>query len=459
MLPGKLEHWPIDRLRPYERNPRTHSPEQIAKIAASLLEFGWTNPILVDSDAGIIAGHGRLLAARELGMTTVPVIELTHLSEAQKRAYVIADNRLALDAGWDEDLLTEELKALEGLDFNLALTGFDLDELNALLEDETTEEVPAPEPPEDPVSRPGDLWLLGDHRLLCGDSSDPAAVDRLLAGAEIHLVNTDPPYNVKVEPRSNNAIAAGLSSYPAAKSAVKASDARGMHHQGFDLARHKTKSKATGRMRPKDRPLANDFVSDEAFSEMLLAWFGNLARVLLPGRSFYIWGGYANCANYPPALKATGLYFSQAIIWVKEHPVLTRKDFMGNHEWAFYGWREGAGHKFFGPTNAVDVWAVKKVNPQSMVHLTEKPVELAVRAIQYSSKPGDHVLDLFGGSGSTLIGAEQTGRRCFLMELDPAYCDVIIERWQTATNQKAVLEADGTSFEKVAANRRTARDE
>jgi len=460
MLPGKLEHWPIDRLRPYERNPRTHSPEQIAKIAASLLEFGWTNPILVDGDAGIIAGHGRLLAARELGMTTVPVIELTHLSEAQKRAYVIADNRLALDAGWDEDLLAEELKALEGLDYNLALTGFDFDELNALLEDETTEEVPAPEPPEDPVSRPGDLWLLGNHRLLCGDSSDDSTVDRLLAGAEIHLVNTDPPYNVKVEPRSNNAIAAGLSSFEATKRTAKPGKGEGLsHHQGFDLARRKSSPRSTGRMRPKDRPLANDFVSDEAFSEMLLAWFGNLARVLLPGRSFYIWGGYANCSNYPPALKATGLYFSQAIIWVKEHPVLTRKDFMGNHEWAFYGWREGAGHKFFGPTNAVDVWAVKKVNPQSMVHLTEKPVELAVRAIQYSSKPGENVLDLFGGSGSTLIGAEQTGRRCFVMELDPAYCDVIIERWQTATNQKAVLEADGIPFEEVAANRRTARDE
>ena len=197
VLPGKLEHWPIDRLRPYERNPRTHSPEQIAKIAASLLEFGWTNPILVDGDAGIIAGHGRLLAARELGMKTVPVIELTHLSEAQKRAYVIADNRLALDAGWNEDLLTE------GLDFNLALTGFDLDELNALLEDETTEEVPAPEPPEDPVSRPGDLWVLGEHRLLCGDSSDPAAVDRLLAGADIQrtdrvLVAPEPVRDVEL---------------------------------------------------------------------------------------------------------------------------------------------------------------------------------------------------------------------------------------------------------------------
>jgi len=447
-LPGKLVHWPIDRLRPYERNPRTHSAEQITKIAASLLEFGWTNPILVDGEAGIIAGHGRLLAARELGMNTVPVIELTHLTEAQKRAYIIADNRLALDAGWDEDLLAEELKALEGLDFNLELTGFDLDELHDLLEDETTEEVPAPEPPEDPVTRPGDLWILGNHRLLCGDSSDHAAVDRLLDGDKVHLVNTDPPYNVKVEPRSNNAIAAGLSSFSGLK-----------HHQRFDLERHKVKATGKGKMRPKDRPLANDFVSDEAFDEMLLAWFGNIARVLFSGRSFYIWGGYANCGNYPPVLKATGLYFSQAIIWVKEHPVLTRKDFMGNHEWCFYGWREGAGHKFYGPSNAVDVWAVKKVNPQSMVHLTEKPVELAVRAIQYSSKPKETVLDLFGGSGSTLIAAEQTGRRCFVMELDPAYCDVIIERWQTATGEKAVLEADGTTFEEVAANRGTVRDE
>mgnify|MGYP002632912652 CR=1 FL=1 len=254
ILPGKLAHWNIDRLRPYERNPRTHSPEQITKIAASLLEFGWTNPILVDGEAGIIAGHGRLLAARELGMTTVPVIELTHLTEAQKRAYVIADNRLALDAGWDEDLLAEELKALEDLDFNLELTGFELDELHDLLDDETVEDAPAPEPPDEPTSRLGDLWVLGNHRLLCGDSCDPASVDRLLGGQKIHLVNTDPPYNVKVEPRSNNAIAAGLSSFPpSTKSAVEASDAKGMHHQGFDLARHKTKSKPTGKMRPKDR--------------------------------------------------------------------------------------------------------------------------------------------------------------------------------------------------------------
>ncbi|MCW7072071.1 MAG: site-specific DNA-methyltransferase [Methanophagales archaeon] len=445
-LPDKIEHWPLEKLVPYERNPRTHSAEQVAKITASLLEFGWTNPILVDGDAGIIARHGRLLAARELGMESVPVIVLPHLTEAQRRAYIIADNRLALDAGWDENLLAEELKALGEMDFNLSLTGFDVDELHGFMEDETAPEPAAPDPPEDPVSRPGDLWILGEHRLLCADSSDPAAVDRLLAGAPIHLVNTDPPYNVKVEPRSKNAIAAGLSSFPAGKSAIEASDARGVHHQGFDLARHKTKLRPTGRMRPKDRPLANDFISDEAFDELLLAWFGNMARVLIPGGGFYIWGGYANVANYPSALKATELYFSQWIIWDKQHPVLTRKDFMGAHEVCYYGWREGGAHRFFGPQNVPDIWAVKKVNPQSMVHLTEKPVELAVRAIHYSSRPGENVLDLFGGSGSTLIAAETTKRRCFMMELDPAYCDVIVERWQTMTERDAVLEDGGQRF-------------
>src|SRR5262245_42419310 len=205
---------------------------------------------------------------------------------------------------------------------------------------------------------------------MCGDSADPADVDRLMDGQPVHLINTDPPYNVRVEPRSNNAIAAGLSSFEAAPGA------------GTDK-----------KLRAKDRPLQNDFVSDEEFDRLLRAWFGNIARVLQPGRSFYIWGGYSNCGNYPRALKAAGLYFSQAIIWVKQHPVMTRKDFMGNHEWCFYGWREGAGHDFFGPNNAIDVWSVKKVTPQNMVHLTEKPVELAARAILYSSRPGENVLD------------------------------------------------------------------
>ena len=216
-------------------------------------------------------------------------------------------------------------------------------------------------------------------------------------------MNTDPPYNVKVEPRSNNAIAAGLSSfgdngtaarqhlYKTMRDPEHAPEAGGglTHHQAFDLARGKSKfQRTTKKLRPKDRPLENDFVSDEAFEKLLHAWFGNIARVLLPGRCFYIWGGYANCGNYPPVLKACELYFSQAIIWVKEHPVLTRKDFMGNHEWAFYGWRAGAGHKFYGPNNAKDVWPIKKVNPQSMVHLPRSLSSLPCSAIQYSSLPG-----------------------------------------------------------------------
>lgn len=199
----------------------------------------------------------------------------------------------------------------------------------------------------------------------------------------------------------------------------------------------KRRSRPAKKLRAKDRPLDNDFVSDDEFDRLLAAWFGNLARVLAPGRGFYIWGGYSNIGNYPAALKAAPLYFSQTIIWDKQHPVLTREDFMGAHEWAFYGWREAAAHKFYGPNNATDLWHVKKVTPQSMVHLTEKPVELAVRAIQYSSAAGENVLDLFGGSGSTLIACEQTGRKAHLIELHPPYCDVIVQRWEAFTGKKA----------------------
>jgi DNA modification methylase len=199
------------------------------------------------------------------------------------------------------------------------------------------------------------------------------------------------------------------------------------------------------KLRARDRPLVNDLVSAEEFNRLLHAWFANLARALAPGRSFYLWGGYSNLPNYPPALAANGLFFSQAIVWNKLHPVLTRKDFMGCFELAFYGWRAGGAHQFFGPNNALDLWEVKKVNPQSMVHLTEKPVELAVRALQYSSRPGENVLDLFGGSGSTLIAAEQTGRRAFVMELDPLYCDIILQRWSNFTGKKPRLEARSSS--------------
>jgi DNA modification methylase len=254
----------------------------------------------------------------------------------------------------------------------------------------------------------------------------------------------DPPYNVKVEPRSNNAIAAGLSSFTGTT-----------HHQGLDLARHPAKAKPTHeKLRPKDRPLANDFLPDAEFVALLRAWFGNASRVLIPGRAFYVWGGYGNIGNYPPALAESGLYFSQGIVWDKQHPVLTRKDFMGAFEIAFYGWKEGAAHEYFGPNNATDLWAVKKVSSHASVHLTEKPVELAARAIQYSSRPGENVLDLFGGSGSTLIAAEQTDRNAFLMELDPLYADVILDRWQRFSGKDAVLEGTGKTFNTLREDRR-----
>src|SRR5579871_5162426 len=418
----------LDDIKPYENNPR-HNEDAVGAVAASIREFGFRQPLVTDEQYVIIVGHTRYKAAKKLGMEFVPVHVAAGLSPEQARAYRIADNQTATIATWDEDRLPLELMALQEAGFDLELTGFSADELLRLMESPTeglTDPDAVPEPPDEAVTRPGDLWVLGKHRLLCADSAKPEDVDRLLAGAAIHLVNTDPPYNVKVEPRSNNAIAAGLSSFETT------------HHQKLDVERHPEKAQpTTQKLRAKDRPLANDFVSEEEFDRLLHAWFGNLARVLNPGRAFYIWGGYANVANYPPVLKAAGLYFSQAIIWDKQHPVLTRKDYMGAHEWCFYGWREGAAHQFFGPTNATDLWAVKKVNPQSMIHLTEKPTELAVRAMEYSSKPGENVLDLFGGSGSTLIAATQTGRRCFLMELDPLYCDVIVQRFETFTGTKA----------------------
>jgi DNA modification methylase len=444
----QIERWSLDRLVPFARNPRTHTEEQVAQIAASIVEFGWTNPVLVGADGVIIAGHARIMAARKLGLSEVPVIVLDHLSEAQRRALVIADNQLALaGTGWDEELLRGLLVDLRQDEFNLDVLGFSDEEIAAWLtqdpeapQEGLAEEDAVPEPLEEPVTRHGDLWVLGNHRLLCGDSASSEDVKRLVEGAPIDLVNTDPPYNVRVEPRSNNAIAAGLSSFAGLQ-----------HHQSFDVHRGASKAKATTKkMRPKDRALANDFMKDGDYDVLLRKWFGNLAEALKPGGSFYIWGGYANCANYPPALAECGLYFSQAIIWVKEHPVLTRKDFMGNHEWSFYGWREGAAH-WFNPeiTNATDVWSVKKVSPNAMVHLTEKPVELAARALTYSSKAGQTVLDLFGGSGSTLIACEKLGRRARLMEIDPPYCDVICRRFMEFSGKPAKLEATGQTFDEV----------
>ncbi|MDA7504045.1 DNA modification methylase [bacterium] len=435
-----IENRKLTEITPYDNNPRINAGA-VESVANSIREYGFRQPIVVDEQGVIVVGHTRFKAAQQLGLTTVPVHVANGLSEAQVKAYRIADNQTGSIAEWDFDLLPLELTALSELDFDLDLLGFSAEELTGLLTDKTvdgnTDVDDVPEPPDAATTQPGDIYQLGQHRLMCGDSANPDHLDQLLAGNKIHLVNMDPPYNVKVEPRSNNAIAAGLSSFEGTK-----------HHQKLDVERHPGKSKPTQKkLRAKDRPLANDFVTDEEFDVLLDGWFGNAARVLVSGGGFYIWGGYANCANYPPFLKKHGLYFSQALIWDKQHPVLTRKDFMGAHEWCFYGWKEGAAHQYYGPHNATDLWHVKKVNPQSMVHLTEKPVELAVRAIEFSSKKGQNVLDLFGGSGSTLMGCEQAGRKAYLMELDPLYCDVIVQRWEQFTGKKA----ERLSAEEVAA--------
>lgn len=442
---------PIDAIKPYERNPRINDAA-VQAVANSIKSYGFRQPIVVDKDHTVVVGHTRLKAAVALGMTKVPVHVATELTDEQCRAYRLADNRTNQIAEWDLDILPLELAELQDLGVDLTLLGFQDDEITRLLNAGSNvgecDPDAVPEPPDEPVTKPGDLILLGKHRLLCGDSAKTEDVDRLLDGAAVHLVNTDPPYNVKVEPRSNNAIAAGLSSFQTVTTGTgKRVDA---DQQRADVKRHPEKAKPTTRkMRAKDRPLANDFLSDEEFSRILDAWFKQISRVLLPGRAFYVWGGYSNLSNFPPALAANELYFSQAIVWDKQHPVLSRKDYMGAFEICFYGWRSGAAHQFYGPNNIPDLWSIKKVAPQAMCHLTQKPVELAARAMLYSSKPGENVLDLFGGSGSTLIAAEQQGRRAFVMELDSLYADVVVDRWQRYTGQAAVYAKTGKKFPKA----------
>jgi len=486
-----IELCDINSITPYERNPRLNDGA-VNAVAASLQEFGFRQPIVVDENHVIIAGHTRWKAAKKLGLKKVPVHIAVDLSPEQVKAYRLADNKTGELAQWDMDILPIELSELRDMGFDMDVLAFDEKELAKLLSApvQTGNADPdhIPEPPDDPITQKGDLWILGDHRLLCGDSANPDDVDYLLEGNVIDATLIDPPYNVKVESRSNNAIAAGLSSF-----------SRPTHHQQFDAARMGGEVEpTTKKLRPKDRPLENDFVSDEEFDRLLDAWFGNVARAMKPGGVYYIWGGYGNFANYPRFLKKHDLYFSQAIVWLKDHPVLTRKDFLGDHEWCFYGWKLGAAHKFYGPNNITDtwqlskdhegncaigsgvrlnfpdgsrldvlppsdkhrvrdvefnedtvnligmnsitdVWRVKKVNPTQMVHLTEKPVELGVRALQYSTLPGENVLELFGGSGSTLIACEMTGRRCFAMEIDRWYTDIIVKRWEEFTGRKAEL--------------------
>jgi DNA modification methylase len=439
----ELRRVPARELVPNPKNWRTHPPAQRSVLQDLLTELGYCDAAIArelpDGRLELIDGHLRCEITPD---TEVPVLVLD-VTETEADKLLVTLDPLACLAQADGAALAALLAEVDSDSAAVQdlLARLADGELTPVRDSEVvtglTDPDAIPAPPDEPVTRRGDLWQLGPHRLLCGDSGQPADVDHLLAGASIHVVYTDPPYNVRVEPRSANAIAAGLSSFAGSR-----------HRSGPDAADRPASAPPRGRkLRAKDRPLANDFVSDEEFDRLLHAWFGTISRVLPPGRAFYVWGGYSNLGAYPPALRACGLYFSQALVWDKQHPVLTRKDFMGCFEIAFYGWREGAAHRFFGPANAPDLWAVKKVSPQAMVHLTEKPVELATRALQYSSRPGEHVLDLFGGSGSTLIAAQQTGRRAFLMELDPLYCDVIVRRWAAFTGQqpRRVAAADAST--------------
>ena len=435
----KIELRPLADIKPYDKNPR-HNDAAVDAVAESIRRFGFRQPIVVDGDGVIVCGHTRWKAAQKLGIDKVPVHVARDLTPEQIRAYRLADNKTAELAEWNMDLLSVELAELQSAGLDWTLLGFDADDLAKLLGEDVKEGLSDPEdipaPPDEATTQPGDLWLIGDHRLLCGDSSKVEDVERLCDGTRIHLVNADPPYNVNVEPASAGADTGGQR--PGKRPKRPEPSWRSLEAQVERGVNPAPKNpRAVTKVAAKGRRLMGDFVAPEEFEKRLLSWFGNMARVLEPGRGFYIWGGYANIANYPPALKASELYMSQCLIWVKGHPVITRKDFMGDHEWCFYGWREGAAHLFLGPNNVTDVWAVKKVNPNKMIHLTEKPVELAVRAMQYSSRAGENVLDLFGGSGSTLIAAEQTGRRAYLMELDALYCDVIVQRWENFTGKKA----------------------
>ena len=404
----KIEQWPVDRLIPYARNARTHSAEQVAQVAASIREFGFTNPILVDSGFGVLSGHARLQAARQLSLTHLPVIVLDHLTEAQKRAYVLVDNQLALNAGWDDEMLAAEIAALDEGKFDLNLLGFDDEEMDRLLEsvdvppDADVDAAPAVE--ETAVSQIGDLWLLGEHRVLCGDSLSREAIDRVLDGQPAAMVFTDPPYNVDYAPE----------------------DAQG-----------------------HARRIANDNLGD-GFGAFLKQVCSHL--VACSDGGIYICMSSSEIGALKREFLEAGGHWSTFVIWAKDRFTLGRSDYQRQYEPILYGWPEGKQHYWSGARDQGDVWNIARPVKNDL-HPTMKPVELVERAIENSSRRGAAVLDVFGGSGTTLIACEKTSRRARLIELDPKYVDVIVKRWQDLFRKSAVLERDGRTFEEITAER------
>jgi DNA modification methylase len=409
----KIQFWPIGDLIPYEHNSRTHLPEQIAQVVKSIREFGWTCPILVGEDRVIIAGHARLVAARELKMTEVPVIALPHLNDAQRRALVIADNRIAANAGWDEAMLRDEIQGLQVEDFDLEVLGFSQDELDALLEDPEeaaaghTDEDAAPEVPETAVTVPGDVWVLGEHRLLCGDSTQIEVVEKVLAGGLADMVFCDPPYNVNYGATMKD------------------------------------------KLRGKDRKIANDNLGSD-FEKFL---YDACVNILVVAKgAVYICMSSSELHTLEKAFREAGGHWSTFVIWAKNTFTIGRADYQRQYEPILYGWKEGTDHFWCGARDQGDIWFIKKPHVNDL-HPTMKPVELVERAVRNSSKTRDTVLDPFGGSGTTLIACERTRRQARLIEMEPKYCDVIVRRWQEHTGQLAMLEADGRLFKELAAER------
>lgn len=437
-----IEQRPVGALIPYARNSRTHSDAQVAQIASSIREFGWTNPVLIDGDGGIIAGHGRLMAARQLGLAEVPCIVLDHLSETQKRALIIADNKLALNAGWDDAMLAMEIGELAEAGFDVGLMGFSDAELSALSADKTeglTHPDEAPDVPDAPLSVMGDVWILGGHRLIVGDSTIQTDVDRAMGGVMADCLWTDPPYNVNYEGSAGK--------------------------------------------------IKNDHMKDSAFREFLGEAFASAFTVLKPGAPAYIAHADTEGLNFRGAFSECGFKISGCLIWRKNSLVLGRSDYQWQHEPVLYGWKPGAAHRWYGgrknttllelggdlvtdngdgtltlrmgTESAVisgDALTLHRVEPtvfsvekpkRSSAHPTMKPVELITRMLRNSTREGDVVLDLFGGSGSTLIACEMLGRFCRIVEFDPKFADVIVTRWQDFTGREAFHE-DGRKFDNLA---------
>lgn len=405
-----IQYKPIESLIPYSKNARTHTDAQIDQVAASIKEFGWTNPILIDGGSGIVAGHARLEAAKRLGLVDVPCIELSGLSEAQKRAYIIADNKLATNAGWDSVLLSAELIDLKELDFNLDLLGFDERELAELLHPDQgegfTDPDAVPGTPENPASIPGDLWMMGGHRLICGDSTNPQQVARLLrGGVEPGLMVTDPPYGVDYDPAWR------------ARAGVNIN---------------------TGKMGKVKNDLRADWRD---------AW------ALFPGPLAYVWHAGRRASEVQASLEACDFEIVCQIIWAKDRFALSRGDYHWQHEPCWYAVKKGSKHHWTGARDQSTLWNIKAREDSGHGHGTQKPVECMRRPIENNSNPGQCIYEPFSGSGTTIIAAESTRRNCYAIEIDPTYVDVAVERWQNFTGKEAILDDDGRTFNEVKGQR------